>query len=77
MRNSAVSTPTDPARERDALARTLATRWPAAARDVLLIAARVDRFNRAAPAHGLAPLAADPPLAVASAVWAVLDAGAP
>ncbi len=59
--------------ERAILARALATRWPAAARDVLLIAAKVDRFNRHAVGFGVAPLAADPPLSVASAMWAALD----
>lgn len=59
--------------ERAILADTLATHWPRAARDLLLIAARVDRFNRRAIACGVAPLVADPPLAAAQALWAAID----
>lgn len=68
------ASPLDVARERAELSRALAVRWPRAARDVLVIAARADRFNRRAVALGLPPLAAAVPLAAAEALWVAMGA---
>ncbi len=71
MRSSASSAPVaDLTRERARLTR----RWPAAVRDVLVVAAQVDRFNRSAAVLGLLPIV-DPPIAAIGLLWrGLLDA---
>lgn len=65
------ATPRDLARERIVLAK----RWPAAVRDLLILAARADQANRDAAALGLPPIELDPPLSVAAPVWAAIRDG--